>query len=106
LEVNTAAILGYVITILLIPMVIYIWMQNQKRGDKMEERVESLEERITKCEVDAQETKTNYTQKFSELREQINDKFRESAEIQTNIQVSIGEIKTSLVMLINNKKEK
>ena len=70
----------------------------------MENRADKNEERINQCEVDMQETKTNYTQKFSDLKEQINEKFNHSYKVQTQIQVSIKGIETTLKMIAKDEK--
>jgi len=105
-EINVTAVLGFVISVLTVPLIIYVWKDNRSDIKDMKASIGKNTNRITQCEIDAQETKTNYTQKFSDLQNHISMKFEQSSLVQSDIKVSIKEIETILKLLVENKNQR
>lgn len=60
---------------------------------------EKVADKINELEVDAQATKTNYTQKFAETREDIHINFTKLNDVIGDLKVDIGKIITKLESL-------
>lgn len=116
--INTATILGFVITVLLIPAFVYIWNSNRREVKEMKEALKQhqsdssmarreMQGEIDDMKVDNAETKTNYVDRFGKLEKQLNREFKEVRKSQSDtfetmfkitskISVSVAEIATQL----------
>lgn len=90
MEIDLVPIVAFIITVLLFPAYIYIWKLNQRRIAELEKENKEQEVAINELQVDIEKTKTNYTEKFSELNSNINDKFTATNKTISDLAIEVG----------------
>lgn len=81
------SILAFVVTVLLIPALIYIWSNNRKEMSEMKTSIEkhqadNVEQRrrikkdVEDCKLNGEKIKNNYLERFADLSEQISKEFK------------------------------
>lgn len=112
MEISLVAVLGFILSSLLIPAVVYIWRAKDREikelkimvaelRTKMETHELKSQDDIETIKVDLEKTKTNYVSRFGELGTKIDDKF---GTVNQSISGLALEVREALI-LIKQKKE-
>lgn len=119
MNIDLVSILAFVISVLLIPALIYIWNESRKEVSDMKKQLndhiknakeehDALYDKATKNELDLKETKINYIERFSNLNNNINHKFEVMTEVVNDkfntINSTISNLASDVKLLVQSHK--